>query len=130
MGYYTRFDIKIYELIYNKDNIPYKFREVLGGDLGLIQDFFYEEISGTYSLEDMMNGGESYKWYNQESNMRTVSKKFPDFMFIIKGEGEDSGDIWKTYWVNGECQHETAKIVKIVFEPFDPSKFSYWKSIK
>ena len=62
---------------------------------------------------------ESCKWYEHDSNMRTVSKRYPETLFVLKGEGEESGDIWIKYYMNGKVQHCEARIV---FEDFDENK--------
>jgi hypothetical protein len=62
---------------------------------------------------------EPCKWYTWEADMRKISKQFPNTIFLIEGEGEDSGDIWKAYFLNGKMQKAEAKIT---FEPFDEQK--------
>lgn len=59
------------------------------------------------------------KWYEHDKHMREVSKNNPGTIFILEGEGEESGDIWKKYYLNGKCQEARAIIT---FEPFDEKK--------
>ena len=59
------------------------------------------------------------KWYDHDKDMRIISTKFPDVVFILKGEGEESGDLWIKYYKNGKMQGSTAKVV---YEEFDESK--------
>ena len=33
--------------------------------------------------------------------MKEFSKKFPDALFILEGDGEGSDDLWKAYFKNG-----------------------------
>ena len=40
---------------------------------------------------------DSCKWYEHEEDLKPLSKKFPDVMFTLFGEGEESGDIWRKY---------------------------------
>lgn len=61
------------------------------------------------------------KWYGHENDMRDLSKKFPTILMILSGEGEDSGDIWRKYFLNGKMQRASAKIT---FEDFDERKMS------
>lgn len=63
--------------------------------------------------------GESCKWYDHDRDMRLISQKHPETIFILEGEGEESGDIWKKYYLNGKFQ--TAKAV-VTYEEFDESK--------
>jgi len=51
--------------------------------------------------------------------MRQYSLKHPNTLFKLSGEGEESGDIWQEYYLNGKMQLVTAQIV---FDDFDESK--------
>jgi hypothetical protein len=42
------------------------------------------------------------KWYDHEADMRKVSAGMRDVMFIVTGDGEDAGDQWILYALNGE----------------------------
>jgi hypothetical protein len=64
---------------------------------------------------------ESCKWYDHEKEMRAFSKQFPNVLFTLEGQGEEAGDLWQKYFLNGKMQ--TAKAV-ISFEMFDPAKLS------
>ena len=59
------------------------------------------------------------KWYSWESHMKEYSKKYPNTLFILSGEGEESGDLWKAYIQNGK-KHFVKGV--ITFEEFDPEK--------
>ena len=74
------------------------------------------EISG-YNIEFGWN--DSCKWYNHEKHMKELSKIYPDTIFLLEGEGEESGDIWRKYFKNGKMQVCKAEIV---FPAFDESK--------
>ena len=65
------------------------------------------------------NFGDSSKWYDCETDMREYSKKYPSILFLIDGEGEESGDIWKAYFQDGKMLKVKAKIV---FEEFSADK--------
>lgn len=62
---------------------------------------------------------EQCKWYEWKEDMIKVSKRYPLTIFIIDGEGEESGDIWKAYFLNGKHQYTKAELV---FEEFDEKK--------
>lgn len=53
-------------------------------------------------------------WYYHETEMLVISKQFPECVITLHGEGEESGDIWRKYFCNGELQ--TAK-AELVYEP-------------
>ena len=46
--------------------------------------------------------GDSCKWYEHNDDMKKVSKKHPDVVFILDGEGEESGDVWRKFYKNGK----------------------------
>ena len=68
------------------------------------------EISELADYRDLF-GGETVKWYEHERDMRIYSKKHPNTLFILRGEGEESGDIWLEYHKNGLMQRCRAKLV-------------------
>ena len=53
--------------------------------------------------------------------MLEVSKLYPEHLFMLEGEGEESGDIWRKYFFNGKYQICNAIIT---FEPFDKTKLN------
>ena len=59
------------------------------------------------------------KWYEWENDMKRLSGDFPDILFTLEGEGEDSGDVWKAYFLGGKSQVCKAKLT---FDEFDRSK--------
>lgn len=94
MGYYT-----YYDFTHNRQEIVDKIHEVSGyGEPG---------ETGTY---------DSVKWYDHIDHMKKVSLSFPDTLLYLDGEGEESGDIWKGYFMNGK-----ASIIKaeLSFPDFD-----------
>ena len=99
MGYYTTHSL---EIISGNNYIDYE------KEIAELADYTY--------LWD-----ESVKWYDHEDHMREYSKKHPDTVFKLIGEGEESGDLWHEYYLNGKMQRTKAKLV---FEPFDKSKLS------
>lgn len=133
MGYYTRYSLKYS----GGDDV----------DLRRCKHLFPEgarycpecgESTSPMSVEDAVNmwytqnpGGEGYddifnmdewdscKWYDHEKDMRKVSAAFPSILFQLDGEGEESGDIWREWYLGGKMQREK---VEIKFNPFDPDK--------
>lgn len=55
-------------------------------------------------------------WYDHEEQMKFFSLKYPDILFTLHGEGEDSGDVWMKYFKAGKMQVAKAKIT---FDEFD-----------
>ena len=101
MGYYTRFELEFSP----KDNaietevIEEQQKTLYGGE----SDPFYDAC----------------KWYEHEQDMRAFSKKFPKKLFTLKGEGEESGDVWIKYFQDGKMQSCKATLV---FPEFDTRK--------
>ena len=98
MGYYTSHYLK-----------------VIDGDEMLIQALRKECDGAEYALDDDGESRESCKWYDHEKDIKSFSKKHPETLFELEGQGEDSGDMWKKYFKNGKMQNCRAKIT---YEPF------------
>lgn len=96
MEYYTRHEL-----------------EIISGNT----DIDHEEEIG--KLIDGNPFNDSCKWYSHQKDMIEYSLRYPDTVFELSGEGEESGDIWKEYYKNGKVQ--VCKVV-ITFEKFDESK--------
>ena len=110
MGYYTRYELEVKE-----------------GNSYLIASKMFEECSSSdkfyafeYALEDFIkdldeksgNGFSLFlestdetKWYEHEDDMKFLSNQFPDILFKLHGEGEEKGDVWDKYFINGKMQH-------------------------
>lgn len=70
-------------------------------------------------LDGITEHGESEdrcKWYDHETELADFSKKFPDVLFVLDGEGEESGDLWRKYFRNGKFQRVDAVLT---YAPFD-----------
>ena len=52
--------------------------------------------------------------------MRKVSRRHPEAVFTLRGEGEDPGDRWVEYHQNGRIQVE--RLPEWTPPPFDPAK--------
>ena len=104
MGYYTSYTLSVIE----------------GGDEEqLISEFRKESDGAKYALDEDGDTNESCKWYDSNTDLIKFSKKYPDAIFCLEGEGEESGDNWKLYVKAGHYQECRAKIV---FPEFDKAK--------
>lgn len=110
MGYYTEHELEILESeltvqdLYEKwENGEIKFEGF---------DYALESDGSTYT---------EVKWYNHEKDMIELSKEFPTYLFKLKGEGEEAGDLWVKYYKNGKSQ--TCGAI-ITFEDYDESKLA------
>lgn len=66
-------------------------------------------------------GGEEWKWYDHEVDMRALSLAWPAITFTMRGNGEDNDDMWVEYYLGGLMQREVAQIT---YAPFDRAKLS------
>ena len=97
MGYYSNFNID-------------------GNSVDIIEDIKkISDYEGCWAGTELRDA----TWRKHDSDMKEISLGYPDMVLFLSGEGEESGDIWKSYYKNGKCQTETAKLM---FEPFDESK--------
>jgi hypothetical protein len=100
MGYYTRHKLSI---VSGDDNFTDYEQEIA------------DSIDYSHPFED------SIKWYDCEKDMRAYSKKHPNVVFCVDGEGEESGDIWKAYFQNGKMFRTKAVLQ---FEQFSTDKLT------
>lgn len=90
MGYYTRHELEIIE----------------GDDY---RTDYESEICDIAEYRSLF-GGDTVKWYDSEKDMKKYSRNHPKTLFLITGEGEEAGDLWKAYFKNGKMQVCKAKI--------------------
>jgi hypothetical protein len=108
MGYYTRYELSSP----TKDNVDWE---------GIVADL---RFAGGYPVAALNADGtqnQECKWYEHEEEMKKFSKKYPDMIFVLKGEGEESGDMWIKYFKNGKMQNAQ---ISWTFEEYDPSKLA------
>lgn len=85
----------------------------------IIEDFINNNDNAKYALEYDGSTRESCKWYDSHTELGEFSKKYPNWLFVLTGEGEESGDLWKKYYLNGKVQEAKAQII---FDEFDEKK--------
>jgi hypothetical protein len=110
MGYYTTFTLKITSpktSTLTEETIIHNFREQ------------YE--CAKYALSEDGYPIEPCKWYECESELKAFSKSYPEHLFLLVGEGEESGDLWKLYVKNGKCQRASARVI---YDEYDESKLA------
>ena len=104
MGYYTDYSLTV-RGVQNETEFNALRNEVKN---------FY----GLYVNEDEAFDTEVYfpvcdeaKWYDHETDMRELSRKFPNMTFCLEGDGEDREDMWREYYHNGDMEYCPAQIV-------------------
>ena len=93
MGYYTRYELETNDDHYDDDGNLINHEE----QIALISGY-------TNPFDD------ECKWYSHQDHMKKYSKLCPAIIFTLVGEGEEPGDLWKEYYLNGRIQVEKAVI--------------------
>lgn len=139
MGYYTTFTFKVLSLDGKTDKTDEFFSLLKLGRTGgnILEDpsIYKEEyvkkvreITKKYipvaNIIDLIEYSEPHKWYEHETDMMKFSQTFPEYIFSLEGNGEDSGDIWKKWFYKGKMQGGKAKIV---FPEMELDKFGLRK---
>lgn len=112
MGYYTTYNLEIKE---NRSNLS----EVELNEK-LINELEKRDVLD-YALDENLESTDGVKWYDHEETMRIISKKIPDVLFALSGEGEEQGDVWNKYFMNGKMH---ACHAEMIIPEFDESKMS------
>jgi len=98
MGYYTDYEITITGI----DNA----NQALKIAKEYILDDFDVSDDGT-----VLSANFNTKWYMWKENSVALSLNYPRILIEIKGQGEESGDIWKARIRSGNFEIVQAKIV-------------------
>lgn len=103
MGYYTD-----YEMVPNRYRCECRFETYQA-----IEAFIEatKAAEGWSDLFDVWRGeGAGFTWYNHRQDMVKLSAAFPKILFTLWGGGDETDDLWKEYYLNGECQVVQATI--------------------
>jgi hypothetical protein len=75
-----------------------------------ISNYLADNQDVFYGINEFGESRDAVKWYDYNKNMIKLSEIFPNYLFTMDGEGEESGDIWRHYFLNGKEQKEMAQI--------------------
>jgi len=82
--------------------------------------YAFKDYLGSEDRNDFdLSPDNTVKWYDHDEEMLELSKQFPNTVFCLHGEGEESGDLWYCYYKNGKKQYCPAQIV---YEEYDETK--------
>ena len=122
MGYYTSYqlsmsrDISRKEIVMKEDEIANLIQKIKilrskdrYGDHP--STWFLEELNQKLNFETLSCFDENCKWYTCSEDMKLASTLFPDVLFEIRGDGEQTGDMWKAYFKDGKMARYQAKFV-------------------
>ena len=106
MGYYTKFELHAYG-VESKSPISEEREEEIAAKL-------WEITSGSErytprNFEDCF--GDTMKWYHHEEDMTTLSKEYPNILFVLEGIGEEFPDAWRKWFYNGTVEASYAEVV-------------------
>lgn len=110
MGYYTKFDLTVIESRSDAFESNRFYEDGMAG-----------KHFGQYDLDFNSSNWDNMKWYSWPDDMKNLSQEYPNVVFRLSGEGEESGDLWVAYFMNGDMQETKANIT---FEEPDWSKFT------
>lgn len=108
MGYYTNFELSV-------DQDEEAVREFLSSEDGNLTGGYLSSWLEYWSGSWSANG----KWYEHSEDMKFLSTRFPDVLFTLTGDGEETGDLWAKYYKGGKEQIAKAEIT---YEEFDEQK--------
>jgi hypothetical protein len=103
MGYYTRHYIKTIDLLQPNVSLELNadfFNSCCWNRTRPTDEYWQPTKDGRYYFEM-----DECSWYEHEEDLLKISKDYPEVVFIIDGKGEDSGDIWREFYLNGKLVH-------------------------
>ena len=127
MGYYTNYSMEVID-IDNKGYDAYKIAKYMLEKNDESEKFytfqyglrdFIDNIDLHINYDLCLDCDDEARWDDNEEEMLELSQEFPDVLFKLHGEGEESGDIWDKYFMNGKMQYCPAEII---CPPFDRDK--------
>lgn len=102
MGYYTYFSLSADPFDGKTPLSDTRYEEIAAEieRMNIFEDHFSKSEWSVYT-----------KWYDWEDDMLLLSSKFPEVLFTLNGDGEDSEDLWIAYFRAGYVQHCPAQFV-------------------
>lgn len=84
-----------------------------------ILDWLERDDKFRRELEDFHDSGMNglTKWYEHDRDMLRLSRAFPEVLFVLWGEGENTEDLWKCYYLDGRVQEAPARVEYPAFDP-------------
>lgn len=99
MGYYTTYHLSAVDVKQHGSRRRFGEKFFNSLDLGDYNDCeWVKQSDGRYALQDT----EPCKWYEHDDDMLKASLEHNDVVFILDGEGEESGDVWRAFYLNGK----------------------------
>lgn len=99
MGYYTDFRLIILKGKFNNSLHFVNDKDTINSIVNYLSSLSYYD-SLTYI--DMINDVATIKWYDWLNDMRKLAQHFPDYHFILTGDGEYPYDTWTANFENNK----------------------------
>lgn len=106
MGYYTKFELHAVDVeagspitMMEEDIIAKRLWQLIGGS----------DRYAPKCIENCLD--EEMKWYDHEEDMTTLSKEFPNILFVLEGVGEEFPDAWRKWFYNGTVEASYAEVI-------------------
>ena len=94
----------------------YNFKWKPHNNIAVIADLSGFSEDAKYAIDNTGNFNEPCRWYESESELTEFSKRWPDILFTLDMFGEESADICRSYFHNGN--HQEAKVT-ITYSEFE-----------
>lgn len=106
MGYETNYELRV---------IPHDYVREVAMDVfvPLLPAMEFESLR-IYNGAIKSSGGS--RWYEHERDMKELSKKYPELVFQLDGQGHEPEDRWRKYFKSGRMQEARAVLT---LAPFD-----------
>lgn len=107
MGYYTNFKLTVLD---DMDDVEI--------DSAIHNEWDNRDLyENTLSLQELIEDScDSMKWYDHTVEMLEVSLRYPEYIFILDGDGEEAGDLWRHFYKNGKHYKWTPQIDRPSFD--------------
>jgi len=111
MGYYTNFELRIYDAA---DHAAVCRHEVIDLIEPLVPDCLMDyKFPYGHTVRDISENASSHdsmKWYDHKKDLQVLSARWPEYVFVLDGEGEENQDIWREVAWDGQCEHVDAEL--------------------
>jgi hypothetical protein len=104
MGYYTNYTLtwttELSEFVVK--DCPECGQSVKEPVNNAVYQHYIKNSDNSYHIPWCQLFEDATKWYDWHTDMTKLSKTFPTVTFTLKGEGEEAGDVWVAYFLNGK----------------------------
>ena len=101
MGYITSFNL----YGYNSEKEFIDQKNMPDSDLEKIFDWIKHNTSSDMQFDWL----DDAKWYSWDEDMTKLSNAYPDVIFELFGDGEETNDVWKAVIYRGKIEQATRK---------------------